>query len=128
MEDNKEPVEQTLEQINGRTEERLKTVAELEELFGTSRTNPFGTTEPELFEKKLSELNYADMQKLAGRVGLSPYIERARIKDELRRAFKTKCKEVIGGMTIPRKPATHKLNPKDPQDLACMKALGMTIA
>ena len=69
-------------------DETLKKVADLEEVLGIKTTNPFGTNEPELFEKSMAESTVSDLQHLCTKVGVFPDSSRARMKQKLREEFK----------------------------------------
>lgn len=60
---------------------------QLEELLGINKISPFGTNELEVFEDKLKGATQADMQKIAQRVGLNPFLDRGRLKKALIKEF-----------------------------------------
>jgi hypothetical protein len=59
----------------------------LEELLGVNKISPFGTNELEVFEDKLKGATQADLQKIAQRVGLNPFLDRSRLKAALIKEF-----------------------------------------
>jgi hypothetical protein len=69
-------------------DETLKKVAELEDVLGIKTTNPFGTNEPEIFEKNMAESTVSDLQNLCTKVGVFPDSSRSRMKQKLREEFK----------------------------------------
>jgi hypothetical protein len=66
----------------------LKKVANLEEVLGIKTTNPFGTNEPDIFEKSLKGATVSDLQNLCTKVGIFPDSARDRMKQKLREEFK----------------------------------------
>ena len=69
-------------------DETLKKVADLEDVLGIKTVNPFGTNEPELFERSMADSTVSDLQNLCTKVGVFPDSSRARMKQKLREEFK----------------------------------------
>ncbi len=69
------------------TEKFTDKMRELEVLLGVSEISPFGTNELEIFEQNLAEMSFADMQKLAMKIGTNPYQEKPVLKKSLIREF-----------------------------------------
>jgi hypothetical protein len=59
----------------------------LEELLGINKISPFGTYELEVFEENLKGCTHSDLQKLAQRVGLNPFLDKSRLKQVLVKEF-----------------------------------------
>lgn len=69
----------------------------IDEMLGLKPTNPFKAHTVEEFEKKLnSEMNLADMQELAPRVGLIPIHDKTLLKKRLLDEFKKDHRKRIG--------------------------------
>ena len=69
------------------TPEFTTKMRELEVLLGVSEISPFGTNEMEIFEQDLAEMTLSDMQKLAHKIGVNPYLEKPTLKKSLIREF-----------------------------------------
>jgi hypothetical protein len=82
---------------------------QLEELLGINKISPFGTNELEVFEDNLKGATQADMQKIAQRVGLNPFLDRSRLKTALIKEFIAYTKNSRRN-AIPPNPQQIKLN------------------
>ena len=51
-------------------DEDVRKTKELEEALGIKHVNPFGTNDPKIFEEKLNDSNFADLQRLCQKVGI----------------------------------------------------------
>jgi hypothetical protein len=96
-------------------------VKQLEEILGIKRMNPFGTTNIEIFQERLSEMTNVDLQHLCERVGIFASGSRQELKQKLLREFKATNKGSIS-MTI-ENPAV-KLDPNNPKHKKTLKILG----
>lgn len=96
---------------------------DLEELLGVNKISPFGTYELEVFEENLKGATKADLQKIAQRVGLNPFIEHSRLKPALIKEFVAYTKNARRNL-IPQ-PASPivKLDPKNPQHAQTLKLI-----
>ena len=112
---------QDLEITNGK--DFTKKQRELEELLGINKISPFGTYELEVFEDNLKSANHADLQKLAQRVGLNPFLDKSRLKGSLVKEFIAYSKNMRRG-TIPQPQNQLKLDPKNPQHAETLRILG----
>lgn len=96
---------------------------DLEELLGVSKISPFGTYELEVFEDNLKGATHIDLQRIAQRVGLNPFLDRGRLKNALIKEFKAYTKNARRNL-IPQPSAQLKLDPKNPKHKKTIKILG----
>jgi len=110
-----------LEITNGKNfVERQK---ELEELLGINKISPFGTYEMEVFEQSLKSSTHSDLQKLAQRVGLNPFLDKSRLKGALIKEFAAYSKNSRRG-AVPQPVNQLKLDPNNPKHAKTIKILG----
>jgi len=102
-------------------DETLKKVADLEEVLGIKTTNPFGTNEPEIFEKSMAESTVSDLQNLCTKVGVFPDSSRARMKQKLREEFKRVTK---GSRSIVMETPLSISDPNHPNHDKAKKLMG----
>lgn len=112
---------QDLEITNGK--DFVQKQKELEELLGINKISPFGTYELEVFEDNLKQANQADLQKLAHRVGLNPFLDKSRLKASLTKEFIAYSKNMRRG-TIPQAQNQLQLDRNNPKHAATLKILG----
>jgi len=117
------PIEQLakLEHINGQAYKDK--VSELEKIFGVTETNPFKTSDTAIFADRLEEMTYADMQSLAMRVGLSPYL----LQPQLKKALLKECRAYnlnAKGKMLPLTATTLKLDSNNPKHKKTLEILG----
>jgi hypothetical protein len=110
-----------LEHING--QEYKEKVLKLEKILGVQEVNPFKTTDPLVFEDRLAEMNYSEMQALAMRVGLSPYLQKPQLKKALAKQFRSYNLNATGKL-LPLTAKSVKLDPNNPQHQKTLKILG----
>lgn len=110
-----------IEHINGK--EFKDKVIELEKILGVQEVNPFKTTEPQVFEDRLADMNYSEMQALAMRVGLSPYLQKPQLKKALFKEFKSYNLNATGKM-LPLSTKSIQLNSNNPQHKEALRILG----
>jgi hypothetical protein len=110
-----------IEHINGK--EFKDKVLELEKILGVQEVNPFKTTEASIFEDRLADMNYAEMQALAMRVGLSPYLQKPQLKKALMKEFKSYNLNATGKM-LPLTAKAVQLDPNNPQHQKTLRILG----
>lgn len=96
---------------------------ELEVLLGINTINPFGTNELDIFEDNLKEMNYADMKKLAERVGVNFNHDRSTLKSILIKEFKAVNRNNRRNI-MPNQINSVILDPNDPIQAAALKILG----
>lgn len=96
---------------------------QLEELLGINKISPFGTYELEIFEEKLKQSTHSDLQALAQRVGLNPFIDKGRLKESLKKEFIAYSKNMRRG-AIPQPTKQIVLNPNNPSHAKTIKILG----
>lgn len=96
---------------------------ELEVMLGIDTINPFGTNELDIFEDHLREITYADMKKLAQRVGINPNYDRSSLKTILIKEFKSVNKNNRRNI-IPNSLQSVVLDPNNPDHAALLKILG----
>jgi hypothetical protein len=111
-----------LEHANGK-EYNKERVLELEKILGVQEVNPFKTTDSSIFEDRLAEMNYADMQALAMRVGLSPYLQKPHLKKALFKEFRQYNLNATGKL-LPLTTQSIKLDPNNPAHKKALKILG----
>lgn len=75
-----------------KTPEYSKKMKELEFVLGVDRVSPFGTNELDLFENKLKDMMVSDMQAIARRIGVNPYLDKVALRNSLIREFKLYAK------------------------------------
>jgi len=115
-----DPLE-NMETTNGKLDS-----ATLEEVFGIKQTNPFGTTDRQVFETRLSNISYAQMQNLANRLGLTSFASQPQLRKNLLRAFDEQNK--IGKYLVPPvQPKQTRLDRNNPEHLKLMQQLGMGV-
>lgn len=110
-----------IEHINGK--EYKDKVLKLEKILGVQEVNPFKTTDPQVFEDRLAEMNYAEMQALAMRVGLSPYLQKPQLKKALAKQFRSYNLNATGKL-LPLTAKSVQLDPNNPQHQKTLKILG----
>jgi hypothetical protein len=109
-----------LEFANGKS--FVENQRDLESLLGIDKISPFGTYELEVFEENLKGATHADLQKIAQRVGLNPFIERSRLKTALIREFTVYTKNARRN-TVPQPAKVIKLDPKNPQHAETLRLI-----
>ena len=87
---------ESMEQTTGK--DYIQKTKELEDILGIKETNPFKTSNANLFQENLSEMTLVDMQSLAVRVGVMPSANKTNLKKRLMKEFenRNKSKTVIG--------------------------------
>lgn len=110
-----------LEIANGKQD--LEKHKQLEQLLSINKINPFGTSSLEVFEDNMKGYTQADMQRLAERVGVNPYLDRARLKTTLFKEFKAQNKNNRGNL-LPQPIQSVVLDPNNPQHAKTIKILG----
>ena len=114
-----------LETANGKVEANI----DLEELFGTKRTNPFGTNRLEDFENKLNSMAYAEMQDLGRKIGgIDIFASRPNLKNKLIEAFKfdSRNRQYMGPIAI-RNNNKNDFDRNNPEHVKIMRSLGMKV-
>ncbi len=106
-------------------EEKLNHVRAMEEVFGTKKVNPYGTTELSIFEEKLKGMTYADLQNLAYEVGVSGNYQPPQLRKALKNSFVQASKSFGGGFRPKPVPVDSRLDPKNPKHLKLMRMLGV---
>lgn len=96
---------------------------ELEVLLGVSQISSFGTNELEIFEENLQLMSNADMQRLATKVGVNPFQERAILKKILIKEFKDQTKNSRRNI-MPTTVNSFVPDPTNPKHQKLMKILG----
>ena len=87
---------ESMEQTTGK--DYIQKTKELEDILGIKETNPFKTSNANLFQENLSEMTLVDMQSLAVRVCVMPSANKTNLKKRLMKEFehRNKSKTVIG--------------------------------
>lgn len=98
-------------------------MAKLEVILGVNEINPFGTNEPEIFEHKLKSMTYADMRKMAARVGLNPFMPEPQLKAVLLKEFNASNKNNMKNI-MPAAVDVVKLDPNNPKHKKTLDILG----
>ena len=73
-------------QVKTREQEEQEIQA-LEEILGTGKSNPYGTTNAETFQRKLSEMTLDELRVLASRVGITPVSRESVLRKQLMQSF-----------------------------------------
>jgi hypothetical protein len=105
------------------TPEFKEKTRELEVILGIDTINPFGTNELDIFEDKIRQMTYADLKKLAERVGVSSNYDRLALKTILIKEFKSVNKNNRRNI-IPNTLQSVQLDPENPDHAALLKILG----
>ena len=105
------------------TPEFVDKMRKLEVILGISQVNPFGTNEPEIFRDNIKEMSVADLQALARKVGISPYLERPVLKQALLKEFDHFTKNSRRNI-IPTASSVFQPDPKNPKHAKLIKILG----
>ena len=106
-----------------RTPEFAKKMGELENILGVDQINPFGTNEFDVFEEKLKGMTERDLQDLAYKVGLNPYVPVPALKGVLKAEFKSYNRNNMRN-SMPTKVDTIKLDPNNPDHEETIKIIG----
>ena len=110
-----------LEFSNGK--EHVEKQKELEEILGVNKISPFGTYDLDVFKEKLKELNQSDLQRMAFKVGLNPFLDKSRIKPALEKEFIAYTKNMRKNL-IPHPAKQIVLDKKNPQHKETLRILG----
>jgi len=110
-----------LELTNGK--DFIEKISELEELLGINKISPFGTNELEVFQENLKSSTHSDLQKLAQRVGLNPFLDKSRLKNSLVKEFIAYSKNMRRA-AIPQPVAQFKLDKNNPNHAETIRLLG----
>jgi hypothetical protein len=95
---------------------------QMEVLLGISEISPFGTNEMEIFEENLAEMNLSDMQKLALKIGINPYLEKPTLKKNLIREFFAYTRNSRRNI-MPTSTESFVPDPKNPKHQELMKLI-----
>jgi hypothetical protein len=95
---------------------------ELEVLLGVSEISPFGTNEMEIFQEDLSQMSFSDMQKLALKIGVNPYLEKPNLKKSLIREFSAYTKNSRRNI-MPTTVQSFVVDKNDPKHQTLLKIL-----
>lgn len=96
-------------------------VRELEKALGMEKSNPFGTSNIEIFKEKLSEMTLIDMQRMCEKIGIFASGSRQDLKTKLLREFKSTNK---GSISMTLENPSLILDPKNPKHERVRKILG----
>jgi hypothetical protein len=118
-----ERIEQLKASGETNTQEFREKARELEIMLGVDTINPFGTNELDLFQENLREMNYADMKKLAQRVGINSNYDRSTLKNILIKEFRAVNRNNHRNI-MPNQVNSIILDPNDPVQAAALKILG----
>lgn len=118
-----EEIEEMKANNQTKSPEFTKKMAELETILGVDRINPFGTNELDVFEEKLKGMTEADLQDLAYKVGLNPYVPGHQLKGVLKQEFKNQNKNNMRN-AMPSTSSVIKLDPNNPDHAETIKILG----
>lgn len=106
-----------------RTPEFKEKMRELESILGVNEINTFGTNELDIFEDNLKEMTLSDMQKLANKVGVNPFLDRPTLKSVLRKEFIASNRNNRRNI-MPSAVNTIQLDPNNPKHQQVKKILG----
>ena len=96
-------------------------IKEMEEILGIKKSNPFGTSNLEIFKEKLTEMTLIDLQRMCEKIGIFASGSRQDIKEKLIREFKSTNKGSISMLV--QNPAII-LDPNNPKHKKTLKILG----
>ena len=96
-------------------------IKEMEEILGIKKSNPFGTSNLEIFKEKLTEMTLIDLQRMCEKIGIFASGSRQDIKEKLVREFKSTNKGSISMLV--QNPAII-LDPNNPKHKKTLKILG----
>jgi hypothetical protein len=96
-------------------------IKEMEEILGIKKSNPFGTSNLEIFKEKLAEMTLIDLQHMCEKIGIFASGSRQDIKEKLVREFKSTNKGSISMLV--QNPAII-LDPNNPKHKKTLKILG----
>jgi len=103
--------------------EFISKMRQLEIILGVSQISPFGTNELEIFEENIQEMSNADMQRLATKVGVNPFQERAVLKKILLKEFQNQTKNSRRNI-MPTSVNSFIPDPTNPKHQKLIKILG----
>lgn len=106
-----------------KTDEFKNKMGKLESVLGVDTINPFGTNEMDLFEDKLKGMTTSDLQDLAYKVGINPYMHDSALKNNLKREFQAYNRNSMRNV-MPEATNAIQLDPNDPQHAETIKILG----
>ena len=106
-----------------KTPEFSKKMGDLEKILGVDQINPFGTNELDVFEEKLKAMTESDLQDIAYKVGMNPYVPGPQLKNMLRGEFKSYNRNNMRN-AMPTKTEAIKLDPNNPDHAETIKILG----
>jgi len=98
----------------------IKKVRELEKALGIEKSNPFGTSNLEIFKEKLQDMTLVDMQHMCEKIGIFASGSRQDLKNKLLREFKSTNKGSIS-MTVEN--PSLILDPNNPEHKKVLKIL-----
>jgi hypothetical protein len=99
----------------------ISKIKELEKAFGIEKSNPFGTSNLEVFKETLSEMTNIDMQHMCEKIGIFASGSRQDIKSKLLREFKSTHK---GSVSVTSQRPVLELDPTNPDHKELLKILG----
>lgn len=105
------------------TAEFREKMGKLENVLGVDTINPFGTNEMDIFEDKLKGMTTSDLQNLAYKVGINPYLADGALKNNLRSEFKAYNRNNMKNI-MPEASNAIRLDPNNPQHAKTIKILG----
>jgi|GEM_PF-1637226 len=108
---------------NVNTKEFRDKMGELEKVLGVDSINPFGTNELDIFEDNMKEMNQADLQNLAYKVGVNPFRGSSALRASLVSEFKNYNRNNMRNI-MPTPTEAIKLDPNNPQHAKTIKILG----
>ena len=99
----------------------ISRVREIEKALGMETSNPFGTSNIEIFKERLSEMTNLDLQNMCEKVGIFASGSRQDIKNKLLREFKSTNK---GSISLMSEGPVIDLDPNNPDHKKVLKILG----
>lgn len=99
----------------------IEKVKKLEEILGIKKSNPFGTSNIEVFKEKLKEMTLIDLQHMCEKIGIFASGSRQDIRDKLLREFKSTNK---GSISMLVQNPSVILDPNNPKHKKTLKILG----
>jgi len=113
-----------MELANGRIE-NLEETESIEKLFGIDKTNPYGTNDPKIFSQRVAALTHSQLQEMAQKLGLNPYVGRQKLIEGLEKSFAMENRHRSYGYEEAPKLPNLTLDSNNPKDRELMIQLGM---
>tara|TARA_Y100000361_G_C11092238_1_gene307081 strand:+ start:362 stop:856 length:495 start_codon:yes stop_codon:yes gene_type:complete len=105
---------------DGKTNDDLDKIRDLEKIMGVHQINPFKTNTLAVFQENLADMNLTDMQRLAVKAGLLPSGNRTTLKNKLLKEFKARTQGGKGSSVMVTRPI---VDPDSPEGIKLAKLM-----